>query len=99
MGAIRRSPASLRDGDGLVGPVGPRPLDQPIHQLAGGVYRRRVPVAVRLQAASEDETIRLARQLVDQGFHSLVVPSTSDMERDVELTRRLCDNAGGGESN
>ena len=71
-----------------------RILDQPIHHLIGGAYRRRIPIAVRLEAGSEDETVRLARQMADQGFHSLVVLTTGNAGGDVDLARRLCEGAG-----
>ncbi len=71
-----------------------RVLDQPLSHLMGGAYRRRIPVALRVEAASDDETVHLTRQLADQGFHSLVVPASGDLDRDVALSRRIRENAG-----
>lgn len=71
-----------------------RVLDQPVYDLMGGAYRRRIPVAVRVEASSDGKTVQLARQLADQGFHSLVIPATGDLDRDADLPRRVRENAG-----
>ena len=71
-----------------------RLLDQPVHHLIGGAYRRRVPAAVRLETAPDDEMTRLARQLADQGFHSLVIPTSGDPKHDVDLSKRIYESAG-----
>ncbi len=61
-----------------------RTTRQPLCHLFGGGYRRRIPLTLRLSAASARDSAERARELYEQGFHSQVLPSSGDPERDLE---------------
>ncbi len=60
-----------------------RVTGQPLCHLFGGGYRRRIPLAVRVASDRPEEAARLARELAEQGFHWLTVPSSGHFDRDV----------------
>lgn len=67
---------------------------QPLCHLFGGGYRQRVPLAVRLDGASSDHVVRLARELAAQGFRWQILDSTGQVPQDVETIAAVRDNVG-----
>lgn len=67
---------------------------QPLCHLFGGGYRQRIPVAVRLEAASPHQTAHFAREMADQGFHWQIVNSSGHLERDLETIAVVREHAG-----
>jgi muconate cycloisomerase len=61
-----------------------RIAEQPICNLLGGAYRKRVPLAARLGMTPSNETVPQARELVDLGFHVLVLSSCGHGKRDLD---------------
>jgi L-alanine-DL-glutamate epimerase-like enolase superfamily enzyme len=61
-----------------------RTTRQPLCHLFGGGYRRRIPLTLRLSAAPARDSAERARELYEQGFHSQVLSSSGDAERDIE---------------
>lgn len=58
---------------------------QPLCHLFGGGYRRRIPLAVRLQGPSPEAIATLARELAEQGFHALAIASLGRVDDDLEM--------------
>jgi L-alanine-DL-glutamate epimerase-like enolase superfamily enzyme len=58
---------------------------QPLCRLLGGEYRRQIPLAARLGGRAPGRLARLARQLVDEGFHALVLAACGEVELDRQL--------------
>ena len=75
-----RSAVEMASWD-LVGRV----AGQPLCHLFGGSYRRRIPLAVRPGGRSPQESARLACELDEQGFHTQLLTSCGDVERDLAL--------------
>ena len=65
-----------------------RTLRQPLCNLLGGYYRRRVPVSVRLPGRRADMSAQVSRELAEQGFHTQTLGSSGKPEEDVEMSRR-----------
>jgi L-alanine-DL-glutamate epimerase-like enolase superfamily enzyme len=61
-----------------------RTLRQPLCNLLGGGYRRRIPLAVRLPAASPTRAAQLAREWAQQGFHSQILACSGRPGEDVQ---------------
>jgi len=61
-----------------------RIAEQPICNLLGGAYRKRIPLAARLEISRSDETVPQARELVDLGYHVLVLGSSGHGKRDLD---------------
>ena len=83
LGALRSAPlccaVEMASWD-LIG----RTTRQPLCHLFGGGYRRRIPLTLRLSTAPARDSAQLARELYEQGFHSQVLSSCGNLERDVE---------------
>ena len=71
-----------------------RAAGQPLCNLFGGTYRRRVPLAVRLHGKTPDEIVVVARDLCQQGFHTQIVPSSGNVHRDLETLHGVRDSVG-----
>jgi L-alanine-DL-glutamate epimerase-like enolase superfamily enzyme len=61
-----------------------RACRQPLCNLWGGLFRHRIPLAVRLAASDPETAGRHARELLERGFHSHIVASCGDPARDLE---------------
>jgi L-alanine-DL-glutamate epimerase-like enolase superfamily enzyme len=66
-----------------------RVLRQPLCNLWGGYYRRRVPVAVRLANNGEQSAAQSARELVEQGFHTLTLVSAGKVDEDIRAIKAV----------
>lgn len=71
-----------------------RLADQPLYHLWGGLYRQKIPLAVRLPDAP-DRLPQMARELAEQGFHTQIVATSGQVAHDRELVSAV--KAVGGE--
>lgn len=71
-----------------------RALRQPLCHLWGGGYRRRVPLALRLPAGPPPRIAQLAREMAEQGFHSLILTSTGQAADDASIVLTVRESAG-----
>jgi L-alanine-DL-glutamate epimerase-like enolase superfamily enzyme len=71
-----------------------RVAGQPLCHLFGGGYRRRIPVAVRLPGDSDGQMAQRARELADQGFHSQIISSSGQWQRDLQTLATVREGAG-----
>ncbi|MHC4399119.1 MAG: mandelate racemase/muconate lactonizing enzyme family protein [Planctomycetota bacterium] len=71
-----------------------RILRQPLCNLFGGMYRRRIPLAVRLAGRSVAEVVPVARELAGQGFHTQIVSSTGRPARDLDIMAAIRETTG-----
>lgn len=71
-------------------------MGEPVCHLWGGRYRKHVPLGARLPSLDSGENIsRLARELSEQGFHTLVLPGTGQPLEDAARLAELPEAAGG----
>lgn len=71
-----------------------RAAGEPICHLLGGLYRDRVPVAVRLPLTEGSATTSLVRELADQGLHSQVLVASGDVTADFAAYAAICGAVG-----
>ena len=57
---------------------------QPLCHLLGGGYRQRIPITIRIGSVSEDQTVQLVQEMADQGFHSQIITSFGQPQRDLD---------------
>lgn len=69
-------------------------LGQPICNLLGGVYRKRVPLAVRLPAGPVQHVAQAARELAEVGFRVQVVSLSGAVDEDLETVAQLREALG-----
>jgi len=62
-----------------------RTVGQPLYRLFGGEYRRRIPLAVRLDGLQSEPVAEIAHALAEQGFHTLIVTSCGRLENDLQM--------------
>jgi len=60
-----------------------RAARQPLCHFFGGVYRSRVPLAVRLPSGPPGRVAQTARELAEQGFHCQIVTACGRLEEDL----------------
>jgi len=60
-----------------------RAMDQPLCNLLGGSYRRRIPMAVRLPRLAAEPLAEAAHSLAEQGFHRQILTSSGRLEEDL----------------
>ena len=71
-----------------------RVLRQPLCNLWGGYYRRRVPVSMRLWGHKAGRTAQIARELADQGFHTQTIAASGRPEEDLRTMASVREMAG-----
>jgi muconate cycloisomerase len=71
-----------------------RLLGQPLCNLLGGAYRRRVPLAVGLGSGRPHRLARFARELASQGYHCQTITSSGQMELDRLLVSAVREAVG-----
>lgn len=69
----------------LVGKI----ADQPLCNLWGGSFRPRVPLTLAIHAADVTAAGSMAREMVEQGVHTLIVAASGEPEHDLEVIRTL----------
>ena len=79
------SPAPLRSAvEMAVWDLLGRVLRQPLCNLLGGYYRRRVPVSIRLAGCHPKNIAHVSRELADQGFHTQTIVSSGRPDEDLK---------------
>lgn len=71
-----------------------RRAGMPLCHLFGGCYRRRVPLAIRLDAGPVRRTAKLAAELAQQGFHAQVLTASGRPEADLASLRAARQTVG-----
>jgi L-alanine-DL-glutamate epimerase-like enolase superfamily enzyme len=71
-----------------------RVLRQPLCNLLGGYYRRRVPISIRLGGHRAALTAQIARELAEQGFHSQTIVATGKPEEDLKTLTAIREMVG-----
>jgi L-alanine-DL-glutamate epimerase-like enolase superfamily enzyme len=71
-----------------------RTLRQPLCNLLGGYYRRRVPVSVRLVGRKAGQTTQIARELAEQGFHTQTVAASGRPDEDLRTLASIREMVG-----
>ena len=71
-----------------------RALRQPLCNLLGGYYRRRVPVTVRLPARRAELTAQVSRELAEQGFHTQTLAGSGRPEADLKAVAAIREMVG-----
>jgi L-alanine-DL-glutamate epimerase-like enolase superfamily enzyme len=69
---------------------------QPLYNLFGGIYRRRIPVAVRLPGGQPERVGKIARELAVQGFHNQVIAAGGRPDADLRVLAAVRENVGPG---
>jgi len=69
-------------------------VKQPLFRLWGGLFRHRIPVMARLAQDSPESAARLARELVEQGYRTLVVTAAGQPQLDASVLRAVRESAG-----
>lgn len=72
-----------------------RIVGQPLCHLWGGVYRDRIPLAVRLAPGDAEAMACAARELLESGFTTQVFGATGDPEQDAARAAAIRDLTGG----
>jgi len=62
--------------------------DVPLYQFLGG-YQSRIATSITIGILSLDETLRIAKQYVDQGFFILKIKGGLNLEEDIEKMLRM----------
>ena len=70
-----------------------RVLQQPLCNLLGGYYRRRVPISIRLNGRPKN-VAQVSRELADQGFHTQTLVSGGKPEEDIRTVAVIREMVG-----
>ena len=71
-----------------------RAVGQPLCNLFGGNFRRRVPLTVRVPSGPAMRVAQLSRELADQGFHAQVISASGQPEQDVRTFEAIREDVG-----
>jgi L-alanine-DL-glutamate epimerase-like enolase superfamily enzyme len=89
------SPAPLRSAvEMAVWDLLGRVLHQPLCNLLGGYYRRRVPVSIRLAGHHAKNVAHVSRELAEQGFHTQTLASSGRPDEDVRNLNAIREMVG-----
>ena len=89
------SPAPLRSAvEMAVWDLLGRVLRQPLCNLLGGFYRRRVPVAIRLAGHHAKNIAHISREMAKQGFHTQTIASSGRPDDDVKNVKAIREMVG-----
>ena len=66
-----------------------RVLRQPLCNLLGGFYRRRIPVSVRLEGCGCETAANESRELAEQGFHTITVAGSGNPDDDAAAVKAI----------
>jgi L-alanine-DL-glutamate epimerase-like enolase superfamily enzyme len=89
------SPAPLRSAvEMAVWDLLGRVLRQPLCNLLGGYYRRRVPISISLAGCHPKNIGHVSRELADQGFHTQTVVSSGRPEEDLKNLAAIRERVG-----
>jgi len=91
--SLRRSP--IRSGvEMAMWDMAGRVSGQPLCHLLGGCFRRRVPVAPRIESRDPEQVARLADEASQQGFLGVVLELTGEASLDLSLARAARESIG-----
>jgi L-Ala-D/L-Glu epimerase len=89
------SPAPLRSAvEMAVWDLLGRVLRQPLCNLLGGFYRRRVPVSIRLTGHHAKNIAHISREMAEQGFHTQTLTSSGKPDEDVKHIKAIREMVG-----
>ncbi|HLA85615.1 MAG TPA: mandelate racemase/muconate lactonizing enzyme family protein [Thermoguttaceae bacterium] len=71
-----------------------RVVSQPVCNLLGGIFRRRVPLTIRIPSGPVPRVIQWSRELAGQGFHAQVIVASGRPEDDVRTLTAIRQNLG-----
>ena len=71
-----------------------RVLRQPLCNLLGGYYRRRVPVSIRLPGSHPKTIAHISRELAEQGFHTQTIASSGRPDEDIKNVAAIREMVG-----
>lgn len=71
-----------------------RTLQQPLCNLLGGYYRRRVPICVRLPARKAESVAQVSRELAEQGFHTQLLAGSGRPDADLKALAAIREMVG-----
>ncbi len=71
-----------------------RSLGRPLAHLFGGEYRRRIPLTIRLGQGPADLVAQVAWASAEQGFHSQIITSSGDPQRDARTVAAVRESIG-----
>lgn len=71
-----------------------RVCEQPLCHLWGGVYREHVPVATRVAGPDPEGLVQTARELAEQGFHTLYVSAVGEVAEDLRAVAAVRESVG-----
>lgn len=69
-------------------------IRQPLYNLFGGIYRRRIPIAVRLPSGQPERIATVARELATQGFHDQIISASGQVDLDLQIIKAVRDTVG-----
>ena len=69
-------------------------LRQPLCNLLGGYYRRRVPISIRLAGCHPKNIAHVSRELADQGFHTQTIASSGRPDEDLKSLAAIREMVG-----
>ncbi len=84
----------IRRGETTLPLEGTSALRQPLCNLLGGYYRRRVPVSIRLSGHKAGRTAQIARELAEQGFHTQTIAASGRPEEDLRTLAAIREMVG-----
>ena len=71
-----------------------RALRQPLCNLLGGYYRRRVPASVRLVGHRGGMAAQICRELAEQGYHTQTIAASGRPDEDIETISAIREIVG-----
>lgn len=71
-----------------------RVLHQPLCNLLGGFYRRRVPISIRLATHHQKNVAHISRELAEQGFHTQTLASAGHPDEDIKNIKAIREMVG-----
>lgn len=92
--AVRGYPYAKSAVDIAIYDILGKALERPVHQLLGGCYRERIPVAHSLGLMDVDVAVNEAMQVVSEGVKHIKIKGGLDLKRDLELVKKLRENLG-----
>ena len=89
------SPAPLRSAiEMAVWDLLGRVLRQPLCNLLGGYYRRRVPVSIRLTGCHPKNIAQISREMAEQGFHTQTIATAGRPDEDLKSLAAIREMVG-----
>ncbi|MBN2217908.1 MAG: hypothetical protein JW719_11090 [Pirellulales bacterium] len=71
-----------------------RAVGQPLCNLLGGSFRRRVPLTIRIPPGPPSRVAQWSRELAGQGYHAQIISASGRPEEDVRTLEAIRQSAG-----